>query len=236
MENNDLKEKIRRNVKEKIAVSNVRKEFEMKSKKIKKAIYWITSCAAVVILGVGIIIGTNTFSNKNMQNSNYEIASSKQDNLNIDLKINKLKELGARSFDADVQTINTEQLPEEFKFMENIIIPQEFKPLDVYNIYIKSNPTIRKYDLLHDYVFSYKKDDENDIRIVVSTVEEPIRDYYFGENNKISKIGEIELKISQYKEMYMATFKIKNMYFDIETNGITENELVELLKSIINNC
>ena len=33
--------------------------------------------------------------------------------------------------------------------------------------------------------------------------------------------------------MYMATFKYNNMYFDIETEGLTESELISLLSSII---
>ena len=240
MENNDLKENIRKNVKERIAISNIRKEFEVRNNKNSKVIYWITSgVVAVFILGFGIMIGTNTFNNRNMQNLNYEIADSQQDtqnneeSLKMDLQINKINEIGIAKLDADVETINAEKLPEEFKFIENIIIPKEFKLLDMYKIYVRSNPDIREYDSLHDYVLVYKKDDENDIRIALSTVAEPIRDYYLGDNNKISKIGDVELKISQYEEMYMTTFKIKNMYFDIETNGITENELVELLQSII---
>ena len=39
MENNNLKEQVRKDVKEKIAVSNIRKEFDMKSKNNKKLIY-----------------------------------------------------------------------------------------------------------------------------------------------------------------------------------------------------
>ena len=42
MENNNLKEQVRKDVKEKIAVSNIRKEFDMKSKNNKKLIYWET--------------------------------------------------------------------------------------------------------------------------------------------------------------------------------------------------
>ena len=38
MENNNLKERIRNNVKEKIAVSNIREELDMKSKKSRKII------------------------------------------------------------------------------------------------------------------------------------------------------------------------------------------------------
>lgn len=39
MENNILKEKVRKKVKEKIAVANIREEFNMNN---KKSIYWIT--------------------------------------------------------------------------------------------------------------------------------------------------------------------------------------------------
>ena len=33
--------------------------------------------------------------------------------------------------------------------------------------------------------------------------------------------------------MYIVTFNFKDIYFDIETTGITENELLELLQSIL---
>lgn len=45
-----------------------------------------------------------------------------------------------------------------------IIVPQNFKQTEIYKVYIRSNPDIRKYDLLHDYVFSYQKDEEHSIR------------------------------------------------------------------------
>lgn len=218
---------------------NIKEEGSMKKVRSKKIIYGLSSACAVFILGFGIILGANTFKNTNIQN-NYEKVDLGQDkqngkgSLNINLKINKIGEIGATRLDADIKTISADKLPDEFKFMKNVVIPQEFKLIDMYNIYVRSNQDIKKYDLLRDYVFEYKKDEENDIRVALSAVAEPIRDYYLGDNDKISKIGEIELRISQYKKMYMATFKIKNIYFDVETNGITEKELVELLKSIIN--
>ena len=39
MENNDLEDKIRKMVKEKIAVSNIKEEFKMKENKNRKTIY-----------------------------------------------------------------------------------------------------------------------------------------------------------------------------------------------------
>lgn len=82
MENNDLKERIQKNVKEKIAISNIRQEFDMKRKRIRKIIYGITSSVAVFILGVGIIIGTNTFNNNQIPDNDYEIADLQSDKQN----------------------------------------------------------------------------------------------------------------------------------------------------------
>ena len=239
MENNNLKENIRKNVKEKIAVSNIRREFDMKNNKNKKLIYWVTSSAAVFILGVGIIVGTNTFNLTNTQNPSYGIAdlnnnkTSNDEKLNVDLQINKLNGVGMAKFDVDTKTILSESLPNEVKFMENVSILKDFKKQETYAIYTRSNPETKEYDLLHDYVFTYKKDDKHEIRIALSTVGEPVRDYFL-DGNKVSKIGDVELEISQYENSYMATFKLQNVYLDIETVGITENELIEVLQSIIN--
>lgn len=252
MENNNLKEIIRKNIKEKIAISKIRKELNMKRQRNKKIIYWITSSAAVFVLGFGII-RINTFNNLDIQNSNYEIGDlrtekeNNEKNLKVDLQINKIEQLAgkringqtesvldAKAENIDLETINIEKLPEQFKIINNINIPQGFNLNDMYKVYIRSNIEINKYDLLHDYVISYIKDNEHDIRISSSMIGEPLRDYGVGDNSKISKIGDVELKIYQYEEMYMAIFKVENIYFDIETNGLTENELLELLKSIIN--
>ena len=238
MENNNLKERIRNNVKEKIAVSNIREELDMKSKKSRKIIYGITSSAAVFILGVGIIIGTNTFNNSQIQDNYYEIADLQGDKQNknesqeIKLKINKINEMSATSLDADIKTKEIEKLPEKFEFIKNIKIPEEYKIERSYNIYTRNDINKSEYDVLHDYVFNYRKDSMNEIIIAFSEIEMPLRDYYIDVGDKVSKIGNIELIISQYKDMYIVTFNFKDMYFDIETTGITENELLELLQSI----
>ena len=238
MENNNLKERIRNNVKEKIAVSNIREELDMKSKKSRKIIYGITSSAAVFILGVGIIIGTNTFNNSQIQDNHYEIADLQGDKQNknesqeIKLNINKINEMSATSLDADIKTKEIEKLPEKFEFIKNIKIPEEYKIERSYNIYTRNDINKSEYDVLHDYVFNYRKDSMNEIIIAFSEIEMPLRDYYIDVGDKVSKIGNIELIISQYKDMYIVTFNFKDMYFDIETTGITENELLELLQSI----
>ena len=240
MEDNNLKENIRKKVKEKIAISNIKEEFDEKSKKNKQIIYWITSSAAVFVLGIGLIIGKNNLkSTDSLQGQNYGITELSQSapelsvSQDTDIQINELEGTRMAKIDADVKNKNIEELPEKIKFMKNISIPEEFKQLDIYEIYTNSNPKERKYDLLHDYVFNYKKDDDNEIKIALSMIEEPIRDYWYDEENKKSKIEDIDVEISQYQKLYMVTFKIDNIYFDIEANEITEDQLINIIKSII---
>ena len=79
---------------------------------------------------------------------------------------------------------------------------------------------------------------DEDVEEIISDVFVAIwknRDYFIQEGEKISKIGDVELKISQWEEMYIVTFEHNDIYFDIETTGITENQLVDLLESIIDN-
>lgn len=252
MENNELKENIRKKVREKIAVSKIRKEFDMKNNKNKKLVYGITSSVAIFILGFGMIMVTNTSHNLDNIYQNYEISNLEKGKQNVDedlkinLQINKIgqiaeekidgqieTELDAKAENIDLENIDIEKLPDQFKIIKNINVPQGFKLNNMYKVYIKSNIEIKKYDLLHDYVISYVKDKEHDIRISISTIGKPLRDYSVEGNNKISTIKDVELKIYQYNELYMSTFKIKDMYFDIEANGITQDELLELLQSII---
>ena len=231
MENNELKEKIRKNIKEEIAISNIRKEFGMKTNRNKKIIYAISSVCAVFILTIGILVGTGQLNNNiNVGNENID------PKLNVKLNINKIKDIEMTKLDLDVKIVEFKELPEKFKFMEKVKIPSEYKFKDSYNLYTKKDMDVEEYNVLHDYVFNYQKDDfSSGTKIAFSEIEEPLRDYFIDDKYKTSKIGDAEIIITQHKQMYIAVFKYKDIYFDIETNGITENELVELLGSIIEN-
>ena len=239
MENKELKEKIRKNIKEEIAISNIRKEFGMKTNKNKKIVYAISSVCAVFILGVGIFVGTSKLNNKGdtLEIGKTEENINKEESLDIELNINILKDMAMTSLDADVKidanAIKLEQLPKELMFMGNLIIPEEYEFENSYTLYTRENTEEAEYNVLHDYIFNYRKDDLNNIQISFSKIEPPIRDYSILGGDKISKIGDVELKISQWKEMYIVTFKYKDIYFDIETTGITKKQLVSLLESII---
>lgn len=233
MESNKL-EKMRKKVKEKIAISTIREEFEMKSNKNRKVIYWVTSSVAVFVFGIGIIMGTNLLKYKDNQiaDLSHDKQSINQESLKIELKINKMDNMSVFKVDADIKELKIEDIKDEFNFMKNINVPKNFKLNDVYAIYTRRDKDIKKYDVLHEYVFLYKQNDEKNIRIALSKLEKPIRDY-IGEGDKISTIGDVQLNVSQYKSLYMVTAKIDDIYIDVETEGITESQLLELLQSLV---
>lgn len=146
---------------------------------------------------------------------------------------NQVDETSQTSLDADIKTIAIQELPSKFSFINNIVVPKSFPLNNSYAVYTKGNAS-SNYNVLHDYVFEYHRNDMDKILISFSELEHPLRDYYFDEENpKQSEIGHTELVIYQFKENYIAQFTYNDIYFDIETTGISQNELIDLLSSII---
>ncbi len=227
----------------------------MKNKKSKKIIYTITSSAAVFVLGFGIILGTNRLNNNQVQNDTHYGISDLQDiknnkeSLKTELNIYRVSSLISSDMDVKIDNYNQKmpqeiwkEILEEFKVTNGISyedftnkIPEKFMYCNFYTISTrgyKDNNLFNEYRK-HDYVFEYRKDNDGEIIIALCKEEEPLRDYFFEFKGKKSKIGNTELEISQYNNKYMATFKFDNVYYDIETTNITENELLELLQSIL---
>lgn len=230
MENHELKERIRENIKEEISISNVKKDFDIRARQNKKIIYTLSSLCMVLVVAIGILFITHSSQN----NENTLPSKFSQENLAIDLNINVIKDMSMRKLDADVQIVETDQIQKEFPFVQDLSIPEDYQLENSYILYIRKNTTASDYNILHDYVLNYTKDDVNQIRIAFSKIESPIRDYHIQDTTKTSKIGDVKLIISQWEDMYIVTFEYKDMYFDIETTGITEDQLVDLLISVIN--
>lgn len=227
----------------------------MENKKSKKIIYAITSSAAVFVLGFGIILGTNRLNNNQVQNNNHYGISDLQDiknnkeSLKTELNIYRVSSLTSSDMDVKIDNYNQKmpqeiwkEILEEFKVTNGISyedftnkIPEKFMYCNFYTISTrgyKDNNLSNEYHK-HDYVFEYRKDNDGEIIIALCKEEEPLRDYFFEFKGKKSQIGNTDLEISQYNNKYMATFKFDNVYYDIETTNITENELLELLQSIL---
>ena len=96
MKNNELKDNVLKNVKENIAVSNITKEIE-EERSVNKTILIksLTTCAAVILIGIFLINNNMTKSNENMleQQVKDEIIVGKLESENKnDLKENDIEE------------------------------------------------------------------------------------------------------------------------------------------------
>lgn len=217
-------------------VSDLKEKSNIKKLKIKNIIAPAVAFIAlfVVILWTNNInIPSKTLSGKNNAEQN-NTENNNKSTIKIALDINEMENLEMAISDAAVEKKEITNIPEKFTFINNATVPEEYKIENCYTLYTRSDKNSDQYNLLHDYVLNYRKDDTNSIKISFSEIEKPIRDYdIMNEENKISKIGENEVTISHYKEMYIVYFKYNNIYFDIETVGISQEELVNLLTSII---
>lgn len=159
--------------------------------------------------------------------------------------VNNLKDIGTTSLDARLD-VDIKMLPPrylEYNGEDNIVIPTDFNKKAVYQIFTKKDKNTTEYNILHDNVTEYIKEEYqgNDSylhtkRIIITYSENfiPLRDYYIDTINlKMSKINDIELTIANYNDMYIAIFKYNNLNFDVETQGISEIELINLLESMI---
>lgn len=204
----------------------------------------IPICLILVIYGVGV------FNNRHNQlqkkpNINYSncngicTESDKSENYgNNEIHISEFIKItsGDLKLDVSIKSITLSELPSKFEFLYSVVVPSDFNKKDIYTLYAsdETQNEDKKYDILKDYVIRYSSSDEKgNIRIAFSENGKPLRDYLLGDVEKISKINNVDVEISKYEDLFLATFKYNNLFFDIETRGITKEELIELLESII---
>lgn len=179
-----------------------------------------------------------------------------EENNSAQIYVNKIKENSLARLDCDIKTIsktelydnnnnNTANYSQQFEVLKNLKVPEDFNKIEYNLIYVSDNKNNKtdnvedarekKYDILNNYSYIYYNEkNERSINISFSNNNEPVRDYFFTEeNSKISKINNIELKIYNYEKIYFTEFIYNDYYFDIETRNITQEELITLLASII---
>lgn len=246
MENNDLKEKVRKNVKEKIAISNIRKEFDMKNKYNNKVIYVILSTCAVFILCVGIIVNIKfPFNNTN----NLNLA---KDNPITQEEKNKTKDIIAFN-DGSLQSIvdidgkwEDANLKEEFNFINKINVPEELQLSRQGKIFVRQNINSNDYSKLRQYSLIYANqiiEDTPQVEIIF-TKEQTILGCMLPDEEKMktSIINGKEVKL--FREKYLldkskivgdAFFEKDGYKFYVKAHKVTEEEFINVIRSILNN-
>lgn len=136
--------------------------------------------------------------------------------------------------DAEIREISNYYCIPFYRAVSDLSVPADFDKKDnVYAMFVKSDRSKNEYNNL----LCYEKRLENSsnsrtIIIQYSEKGEPPRDYYF-ENGKSSSINNFSLEIYEYENSFFTQFYYDNLYIDIETHDITQEELIALLKSII---
>ena len=230
---NNLKNTIQKNFDQEENYNIILSKDERRDNMKGKLSYVLASSFVAIALLVGIVAYNN------MPENNDEIVIPSTIQGILELNINKAKAQSMMKLDADIKETNTElnsEFEKNFPFVKkDINAPKDLKNYGVNKVIMtKKDFSDRDYSIAHDYIWDYSNEAENrTIRIAFSKVGKPIRDYHLSSEEKISKIEDTEVIITQYEKLYLAEFKMNDVYFDIETAGITQTELVDLLVSII---
>lgn len=193
---------------------------------MKKRYILVPAFSLILILALVIGLNRNTFNNE----------ITEIDGIKAEIKINKLNDMAMSSLDADIKTVEVEEIPEKFDILKTIKTPEGFNSESIYAVYVRENIQTEEYNILNNYVIDYRTNEsaEKSITISFSDTYEPLRDYFIDkENSKVSNINDIEFVIYNYEKMYITKFEYNGIKFDIETSGISEEEFIDLLLSII---
>lgn len=197
-----------------------------------KLSYVLASSLVAIALLVGIVA-------YNVPKSNNENVMPPTVQGILELNINKAEYQSMMTLDADIKEANTElnsEFEKDFSFVKkDINAPKDLRDYGVNKVVMtRKDFSDKDYSIAHDYIWDYSNEAENrTIRIAFSKIGKPLRDCYLSSEEKISKIENTDVIITQYEKLYLAEFKLNDVYFDIETAGITQKELVDLLVSLI---
>lgn len=195
-----------------------------------KLSYVLASSFVAIALLVGIVA-------YNVPKNDNEIVTPPTVQGVLEININKAKMQSMAKLDADIQeAVVDKEINKSFPFVQKELnAPKDLKNYGVNRVLMtRKDLSDKDYSVAHDYIWDYSNEaQDRTIRIAFSKVGKPLRDYHLSSEEKISKIENTDVIITQYEKLYLAEFKLNDVYFDIETAGITQTELIDLLVSII---
>ena len=195
-----------------------------------KLSYVLASSFVAIALLVGIVA-------YNVPKNDNEIVTPPTVQGVLEININKAKMQSMAKLDADIQeAVVDKEINKIFPFVQKELnAPKDLKNYGVNRVLMtRKDLSDKDYSVAHDYIWDYSNEaQDRTIRIAFSKVGKPLRDYHLSSEEKISKIENTDVIITQYEKLYLAEFKLNDVYFDIETAGITQKELVDLLVSLI---
>lgn len=227
---NNLKYTIQKNFDKEKNYNIILSKIERRDNMKVKLSYVLASSFVAIALLVGIVA-------YNVPKNDNEIVTPPTVQGVLEININKAKMQSMAKLDADIQeAVVDKEINKSFPFVQKELnAPKDLKNYGVNRVLMtRKDLSDKDYSVAHDYIWDYSNEaQDRTIRIAFSKVGKPLRDYYLSSEEKISKIENTDVIITQYEDLYLAEFKLNDVYFDIETAGITQKELVDLLVSLI---
>jgi len=225
-----LKSAMNEDINPKVYYNEIIKKIEKKEERRKKNNMWKWSLAPICLVA---IMGGLLFINPKNNSIILETHMDKENN--IKLNINDLTNVGAGRLDVDVKVVtnNAVNFPLPYK-NGRVDIPKDLDKISKYIFYLKENKESKEYNILGNYEIIYDNGNDRTIKVSYSKDNKPVRDYFFSdEGSKTTTINDINLTIYKYNTIYFTEFNYNGYNFDMETNNISEQELSNLLISII---
>ena len=148
-----------------------------------------------------------------------------------DVIINDIDVMANAKILADSKVIDKEELPAEIKYIAYIKVAN--LNLDMISqVYTKSDSSKEEFDVLHDYNFLFLNE-ENSAKISLCMDGTPLRDYFFQSEEVVSNYNGIFTMFYKFKNKYIARFEKNGISFDIETSGVSEEDMLSLVKEVM---
>ena len=178
--------------------------------------YGLVPCVIVLGILIGVIIIYNREDDKVFKEEN-------------DITINQVTNYEEMVSDLDIKIISSicDCIYEDhagYELPDDLVLTQD------YGVFVKDASL--EYNIAHDYVFEFTGNNDRWVRIIYSLIEEPLRDYFITNDSIVSTIDGVEVILYQYEELYIVDFKYHDMYYEIEANHVTLEELLTLIRGI----
>ena len=208
--------------------TSIRKKMERGNKMNKIFKYSLVPMAIVITMtSVFLLNKRNSTSNildSNVKNNDVIIVNSIDNNFD-----NTKLDIDGRSED-----ITTDDLYKIYPLLKDIVVPNDYNINGIIKCYLFNDDT-GKYDKLYGYNIIYSGGNNKyiDIFILIDTTKR-LRCFSIDTDEmKSSIINGNSIKIMGEDKYYYAIFSYDNINFDIETTGISEEEFIQLIKSIV---
>ena len=125
---------------------------------MKKRYILVPAFSLILILALVIGLNRNTFNNE----------ITEIDGIKAEIKINKLNDMAMSSLDADIKTVEVEEIPEKFDILKTIKTPEGFNSESIYAVYVRENIQTEEYNILNNYVIDYRTNESAEKSITIS--------------------------------------------------------------------